>query len=123
MVLPFVVAGVGVSMALPAVTTASVSAVPPEHIGRAAGVVNTLRQFGSVFGVAVVAAVFAANGHLGSPASVVDGFRPALAVAAGFSVLGAISGLAVAARSHGLRGTLPQDVPEPVAPVEKAALS
>lgn len=110
-------------MALPAVTTASVSTVPPQDIGRAAGVANTLRQFGSVFGVAVVSAVFAANGHLGSPASVVDGFRPALAVSAGLSVLGAISGLAVTARSHGLRGRSPEDVLESVGPVEKAALS
>jgi len=51
-----------------------------------------------VFGVAIVASVFAAGGHLGSATSFTAGFRPPLAVAAGLSLLGAATALAVGAR-------------------------
>jgi hypothetical protein len=88
-------AGVGVSMALPTAATAALSAVPPADLGKASGVNGTLRQFGGAFGIATAAAVFAAHGHLGSAVSFTAGFRPALVVAAGFSLLGAITALAV----------------------------
>src|SRR5690242_12093077 len=101
LILPFVVAGVGISMALPATPTAALSAVPPAEIGKASGVNNTLQRFGGVFGVAVVTAVFTATGHLGTPEQVAAGFRPALAVAAGLSVLGAAAALAVSQRRSG----------------------
>jgi hypothetical protein len=67
-------------------------------MGKASGVNNTLQRFGGVFGVAVVTAVFAATGHLGTPEQVAAGFRPGLAVAAGLSVLGAATALAVGRR-------------------------
>ena len=41
-----------------------------------------MQRFGAVFAIAIASSVFAANGHLGSPAGVTDGFRPAMAVAA-----------------------------------------
>ena len=94
-VLPFIVAGVGVSMALPSVTAAGMNAVPPELIGKAAGTLNTLQQFGAVVGIAVVTTVFNATGSLADPASVTHGYRPALAAAADLSVLGAVSGLGI----------------------------
>jgi EmrB/QacA subfamily drug resistance transporter len=96
LIAPLVVAGVGVSMALPTAATAALSAVPPADLGKASGVNGTLRQFGGAFGIATATAVFAAHGHLGSAVSFTAGFRPALVVAAGFSLLGAISALAVA---------------------------
>jgi len=98
LVLPFIIAGVGISMVVPATPTAALSAVPPADMGRASGVNNTLQRFGGVFGVAVVTAVFTAAGHLGPPDQVAAGFRPALAVSAGLSVLGAATALAVARR-------------------------
>jgi MFS family permease len=96
LVLPLAVGGVGISMGLPAVPAAALTAVAPDDIGRGSGVNSTLQRFGGSFGIAVVTAVFAANGHLGSPASVTAGFRPALAVSAVLAVLGAIVALAVA---------------------------
>jgi hypothetical protein len=57
-----------------------------------------LQRFGSAFGIAAATAVFAANGHLGTAVSFDAGFRPALAVAAGLSMLGALSALAVGNR-------------------------
>jgi MFS family permease len=98
LVLPFVIAGVGISMVVPATPTAALSAVPPADMGKASGVNNTLQRFGGVFGVAVVTAVFTATGHLGAPEQMAAGFRPALAVSAGLSVLGAAAALAVTRR-------------------------
>ena len=86
-------------MALPSVTAAGMNAVPPALIGKAAGTLNTLQQFGAVVGIAVVTAVFNATGSLASPASVTHGYRPALAAAAGLSVLGAAAGLGIR-RAH-----------------------
>ncbi|MGO8955903.1 MAG: DHA2 family efflux MFS transporter permease subunit [Streptosporangiaceae bacterium] len=91
LVVPLVVAGVGISMAIPATPTAALSAVPAAELGKASGVQNTLQRFGAVFGVAIVAAVFSASGHLGSVTGVIAGFRPALATAAGLSLLGALA--------------------------------
>jgi len=98
LVLLLVVGGIGISMAIAATPTAVMSAVAPRDMGKASGANSTFQRFGSVLGVAVTAAVFAANGHLGTPASFTAGFRPALALAAGFSVLGAVSALAVVTR-------------------------
>lgn len=97
LVLPLLVGGVGVSMAIPTSSTAAISAVAPADIGKASGVNSTLQRFGAVFGVAATSAVFAANGHLGTAASFDAGFRPAIALAAAFSILGAITALGVIA--------------------------
>jgi EmrB/QacA subfamily drug resistance transporter len=93
-VVPLIVAGTGISMVLPTVPTATLNAVGPADIGRASGVSNTMQRFGAAFGIAIVTAVFTANGHLGSAASVTSGYRPALAVAAAISACGALSALA-----------------------------
>jgi hypothetical protein len=74
------------------------SAVAPADMGKASGVLNTTQRFGAAFAVAIVSAVFAANGHFGSPASVTSGFRPAFAVAAGLSLLGAMTALLISSR-------------------------
>jgi EmrB/QacA subfamily drug resistance transporter len=97
LVFAFLVAGTGISMALPTVPTAILSSVSPSDLGKASGTNNTMQRFGGVFAIAITSAVFAANGHLGSPANVTAGFRPALGVAATLSALAAITALAVAA--------------------------
>ena len=109
-VLPLIAAGVGISMAIPTVPTTALNAVPPADMGKASGVQNTLQRFGAVFGVAIVAAVFSANGHLGSPATLISGFRPALAAAAGLSALGALVALGAGAR-HRSPSASPEQAP------------
>jgi MFS family permease len=86
---PFILAGVGVSMVLPTAPAAALNAVPPASPGKASAVVNSLRQFGGVSGIAIVTAVFTTAGSLTSPAAVTAGFRQALVAAAAFSALGA----------------------------------
>jgi MFS family permease len=97
-VAPLIVAGIGISMAIPITSTAVLSAVAPPDMGKASGVNSTLQRFGAAFAIAVAAAVFTANGHLGTPLSFAAGFRPALGVVAGLSALGGISALAVSGR-------------------------
>jgi EmrB/QacA subfamily drug resistance transporter len=94
-VAPFIIAGVGISMALPSVTAGGLNAVPPDLLGKAAGTLNTMQQFGAVFGVAVVTAVFNAHGSLTTSAAVTSGYRAALAVSAGASLLGALVALGI----------------------------
>jgi EmrB/QacA subfamily drug resistance transporter len=89
------VAGVGVSMALPTVPAAVLNAVAPGELGKASGVNFMMQRFGAVFAIAAASAVFSAYGHLGTPAGVTSGFRPALGACAGFALLAALSALAV----------------------------
>ena len=108
---PLVVAGVGISMALPTTPAAALSAVPVEEMGKASGANTTLQRFGGAFGVAVVTAVFTAHGHIGSASAFDAGFRPALAVAAGLSLIGAGSALAVAKRRRAAAPTVVEATP------------
>ena len=94
---PFIIAGIGISMAFPCITAGGLNAVAPAMLGKAAGTLNTMQQFGAVFGIAVATAVFDSRGSLATPDSVLSGYRPAMAVAAGFSVLGSIIALGVRA--------------------------
>jgi MFS family permease len=94
-VVPFIVAGVGISMALPCVTAGGLNAVPSALLGKAAGTLNTMQQFGAVFGVAVVTAVFNAHGSLAGAAAATSGYRPALAVAATASLIGALAAIGI----------------------------
>ena len=103
LLLALLVAGAGISMALPAVPTAVLSAVPPSEMGKASGINNMMQRFGAVFAVAIASSVFTAYGHLGSPASITDGFRPAVAVSALLSLLGALSALALKSRTEAVR--------------------
>ena len=67
--------------------------VAPRDMGPASGVPNMLQRFGGVVAVAVASAVFVSNGHLGTAVSFDNGFRPALLVPAGPSVLGSVSAI------------------------------
>jgi EmrB/QacA subfamily drug resistance transporter len=98
MLAPFIVAGVGVSMAIPSAQNSVVSAVADDAIGKAAGANSMMRELGGVFGIAITVAVFAAAGSYASPASFVQGFGRAIGVAAALSLVGAIVGLALPGR-------------------------
>jgi EmrB/QacA subfamily drug resistance transporter len=95
---PSVVAGVGVSMAIPAAQNSVVGSFSLEEVGKAAGANSMMRELGGVFGIAVAAAVFAGAGSFGSPDAFLDGFAPAVVVLAAFSAVGAIVALALPGR-------------------------
>jgi EmrB/QacA subfamily drug resistance transporter len=98
LVAPMIIAGAGVSMAMPATQNAVMKAVTPEFIGKASGTYNTVRQLGGAFGVAILVAVFSGAGSYASPHSFTNGFTAALAVAAGLSAAGGVAGLALPGR-------------------------
>lgn len=95
-VAPMTVAGVGFALATPAVTKAVVSSVALPDIGIASGTYSTMRQLGGAFGVAVIGAVFAATGGYGSAGAFSDGYRAAIGVGAGLTLVGACVGLTLA---------------------------
>jgi EmrB/QacA subfamily drug resistance transporter len=82
LILPLIVAGVGVSMAIPSAQNGVIGSVRPAEIGQAAGVNSMMRELGGVFGIAVLVAVFAEVGGYTSAAVFTDGFTPAIAVSA-----------------------------------------
>jgi len=94
------VAGVGISMALPTVPTAVLNAVPSAHLGKASGINYMAQRLGTVFAIAIGTAVFSANGHLGNPAAVTAGFRPALWSTVAFAALAAVTALAIPSSAH-----------------------
>ena len=91
LVAPLIIAGVGVSMCFPTVANAVTSSVPPADVGVAAGTNNALNALGGVFGVAILAAVFAAHGSYASPATFIQGFRPAEWTAAAVAAAGVVA--------------------------------
>ncbi|MFF2096533.1 DHA2 family efflux MFS transporter permease subunit [Streptomyces sp. NPDC058202] len=99
LVLPLIVAGIGISMVFPTVANAVTSSVPPADAGVAAGVNNALRELGGVFGIAVAAAVFTRYGGYGSAERFVDGCGPALWVSAGVAAVGALVAALAPARA------------------------
>jgi MFS family permease len=100
MVAPLVIAGAGISMAIPASQNAVMNSVAAADLGKASGAYTTTRQLGGVFGLAIVVAVFAGSGSYASPAAFGDGFAPALALSAAFSLAGALTALALPRRER-----------------------
>jgi len=98
--LALLVAGVGISIALPTVPTAVLNSVGEEEMGTASGINYMAQRFGAVFAVAIATAVFSAYGHLGSPSAVTAGFRPAMWACAAFALLATLSGLAIGSRTR-----------------------
>ena len=98
LVAPLMMAGFGVSMAMPALQNTVVNAVPPASIGKASGTFNMLRQLGGVFGIALLVAVFTGAGSYGSAQAFSDGFTSAIGVAAGLSLLGAVASVGLPQR-------------------------
>jgi len=100
LVVALLIAGVGISMALPTVPTAVLSAVAPDEMGKASGINYMAQRFGAVFGVAIGSTVFAAYGGLGGPAVVTAGFKPALWACAALAGLGALVAVAMSGRTR-----------------------
>lgn len=57
----FIVAGIGVGLATPTLSSSAMSAVPVQRGGMAAGTVNTVRQLGFAVGIAILGTMFASR--------------------------------------------------------------
>ena len=98
LIAPLVLAGVGVSMAMPSAQNAILSSVAAAEMGKASGVFNMGRFLGGMFGIAALVAVFSGKGSVDSAATFSAGFAAAMAVASALSLLGAVAGLWLPAR-------------------------
>jgi EmrB/QacA subfamily drug resistance transporter len=94
------VAGVGISLCFPTVANAVVGSVPPSEMGIASGTNSALREIGGVFGIAILASVFAHSGVYTSPGTFIDHFKNAVWFGAAFSAAGIFAAAALPARRH-----------------------
>jgi EmrB/QacA subfamily drug resistance transporter len=109
-VIPFVLAGVGMGLFFAPVANVVLSAVRPEEEGEASGANNALREIGGVFGVAVLAAIFANQGGYFPAQNFVDGLKPAVWIGAGVVGAGALVCLLIPAGGR-QRAAAADDVP------------
>ena len=57
LLLPFLISGVGIGLAVAPVTSAVMATAPKDRVGNASGVLSTMRQVGSLMGIAILGAV------------------------------------------------------------------
>ena len=110
LVVPFILSGTGMALFFAPVANVVLSAVRPEEEGQASGANNAIREVGGVFGVAVLASVFASYGGYGTPQTFVDGLTPALWVGAIVVGAGALVSLLIPRRVR--RQEQPVEEPE-----------
>jgi EmrB/QacA subfamily drug resistance transporter len=100
LLVPMLIAGVGISMAIPSAQASVLGSVSEESIGKAAGTNSVMRELGGVFGIAIAVAVFAGAGSYASPQAFVDGFGPAAGVGAALALVGAAAASFLPGRGH-----------------------
>ncbi len=105
----FIVSGAGMGLFFAPIANVVLSAVPREDEGKASGANNTIRELGGVFGVAVLGAIFSANGSYAAPRLYVDGLLPSIWVGAAVVAVSAIVALALPARVVGMRPSQPKE--------------
>jgi EmrB/QacA subfamily drug resistance transporter len=100
LIVPFIVSGVGMGLFFAPMANVTLSAVQPHEEGQASGASNAIRELGGVFGVAVLAAVFARQGSFASPQAFVDGLVPAVLIGAVVVGVGAVAAFAIPRRAR-----------------------
>jgi EmrB/QacA subfamily drug resistance transporter len=95
LVVPFIVSGIGMGLFFAPMANVTLSAVRPEEEGQASGASNAIRELGGVFGVAILAAVFARQGSYASPQAFVDGMVPAVLIGSVVVAFGAVAAFAI----------------------------
>jgi len=101
LVAPFILSGAGMALFFAPVANVVLSSVRREEEGKASGANNAIREIGGVFGVAVLASIFAHVGGYESGPSFVHGTTTAVYVG---GVLVALGALAAALIPHHSRG-------------------
>ena len=91
MVAPFILSGAGMALFFAPVANVVLSSVRPDQEGKASGANNAIRELGGVFGVAVLASVFAHAGGYRTPVTFTNGTSTAVYIGAGVVALGALA--------------------------------
>jgi EmrB/QacA subfamily drug resistance transporter len=111
--------GLGFALSYPTFSIQATAGVANHEQGLASGLVNTSFQVGGAIGLAIVTAVVSANSGSGADAaSLLDGFRPAIAVVTGIAVLG----LAIALAGTRLARARPAEAAAATAPAAGAVV-
>jgi EmrB/QacA subfamily drug resistance transporter len=101
LVAPFILSGVGMALFFAPVANVVLSSVRPEQEGKASGANNAIRELGGVFGVAVLASVFAQAGGYATPQTFVNGMTTAVYVGGAFVAVGAVAAALIKSRPAG----------------------
>jgi EmrB/QacA subfamily drug resistance transporter len=110
---PFAVAGLGMAMFFAPVANVVLSSVRPEEEGKASGANNAVRELGGVFGVAVLASIFAHVGGYASGDAFTDGMNAAVFVGAGAVGLGALAAFLIPRRPPAEQAQRARETMEP----------
>ncbi len=92
------ISGFGMALFFAPVANLVLSSVRHEEQGIASGAHNAIRELGGVFGVAVLASVFAHSGGYSSPQAFTNGVVPAVWVGAAIVALGGMAALLIPRR-------------------------
>ena len=103
---PFFLSGIGMSLFFAPVANVVLSSVSPEHEGKASGATNAIRELGGVFGVAVLASVFASAGGYRTPETFVHGLTTAVYIGGGLVAVGAVAAALIKRRQPVAQGAL-----------------
>jgi EmrB/QacA subfamily drug resistance transporter len=115
LVLPFMLSGAGMALFFAPVANVVLSAVRPEHEGKASGANNAIRELGGVLGVAVLASVFSHAGGYTSAETFTHGTSTAVYVGSAVVALGAVAAALIPRRKRA------EEFAEPEAAMEAAA--
>lgn len=96
---PLALLGVGLGLATPAAQSASISAVPPDQVGMAAGITSTMRYLGGLVGVAVLSVLLDVSD---GGEAVVSEHRALMGVFAVALLVGLVCAVALPGRTAGL---------------------
>jgi EmrB/QacA subfamily drug resistance transporter len=112
---PFIVSGIGMGMFFAPVANVVLSAVRPVEEGKASGANNAIREVGGVFGVAVLASIFARYGGYESAGAFTDGLVVATWVGAAVVGLGAFAALLIPSKPRSFQASAREVGPQPEA--------
>src|SRR5665647_315046 len=110
LVAPFVLSGIGMGLFFAPVANVVLSSVRPDQEGKASGANNAIRELGGVFGVAVLASVFAHQGGYRTTATFVHGLTTSVYVGGAIVAFGALAAALIPGRHR--QGELEELVPE-----------
>src|SRR5205814_5914303 len=97
-VAPFFLSGIGMALFFAPVANVVLSSVRPQEEGQASGANNAIRELGGVFGVAVLASIFARYGGYRTPETFSNGLNAAVYVGAALVSVAAVAAALIPGR-------------------------
>ena len=98
MAIPLMIAGMGLSMAGPALQKSVLSAVEPIYLGKASGIYNIFRLFGGAIGTTISVIIFNIFGGITNSLAFAHGFDAVLITTGVISLLGIVFSLKLTTR-------------------------